>query len=138
MADAEFRYGLRVLWSGGADMLGPSELQNTIKICTQSLDNQLLAFLDVNTFEESMGKKCYGSFGRLVKAVKKITNHESFSLKDVIEVGPRKLLMVDGFGDGSILAAKSAFDDQLKTRDLPLPISWQIPPSYFLIRGWES
>jgi hypothetical protein len=138
MADVQFRYGLRVLWSGGAQMLGTEELQKTIDICTVALDNQVIGILDPKLFKQSMGQHCHGSYTRLLKALKNITNKEQFELSDVIEVGPRRLLMIDGFGDGSTIAVKKAFDDQLKPKKLPLPISWQMAPSYFLIKAWES
>jgi len=136
MADAQFRYGLRILYSGGANLLSAEELNKLITICQNALDEQLHQALDYEQLCKDIAKNCHGGLARLRSAFRRKYGRELQNAEDVVKSCPRQLLSMDDFGDGSLLSVLKSLKLQLSKKNLPLPSRWQTAPSWHLEKIW--
>jgi len=136
MADAQFRYGLRILYSGGAELLSLEELVKIIDVCQHSLDNKIHQALDFDLLCKDINKYCSGGMTRLKAAFRRKYGRDLTDAGDIVTSCPRRLLSVDGFGDRSLLSVKKSLGLQLKKKGIPLPTRWQTAPSFHLEKIW--
>jgi len=138
MADAQLRYGLRILYSGGAALLSTEELSKLLKVCISTLDERVYSNIDFKRFCSDVNANSIGGLTRLKKAYRRTFNRELTCSDDLSISCPKKLLSAADFGSKSLLATKKAFELQLKEKELPLPTKWQRAPSWHFDRTWHT
>lgn len=138
MADAQLRYGLRILFSGGASLLEMEELTMLYNVVKSAIDDRAYSVINLDQLFTDINKRCHGGVSRLKNAYKIKYGKELEAASDLIPVCPKKLLSIDDFGFKSLLALKEALQAQLKPHNLPLPTRWQIAPSWQFERVWAE
>jgi len=138
MADAQLRQGIRVLCSGGAEILSPQELASIIHICKSALDSKLDQVLSLEKLFQDMNKYSVGAVARLKAAFRTLGYKRDINLKDIIKIDSRKLLSINGYGDRSLIAVKYALWCQLNPQKIPFPLNWTIVPSFTLFDEWSK